>query len=249
MYDENHAQYANVRTGDILLFSGYSFPSLFVRLGTYSEWTHASIAVWLNTDNGRKLHMFEAARFNDEHCALQNSIGKGCRLINIEQVSHVYSKISVRHIGMNRDNEFFSKLMNFMQEFKGKPFPSSFFRIMLVNTGFFQRHNQDDGTILCSELCSLWLEKCGAFKPTIPNYPHYLAVPGHFCDDNKYLRTFSGPLCMLKDDGMDGTIRTAIAFIWFCSLILYILMAADDEKRYRYGHRRAHWKKNKKPEW
>src|SRR5665213_1536709 len=171
---EDHEQYKHVRTGDLLLFAGWWLPSLLVRAGTYSEWTHASVAVWLRTDQGRKLYMFEAARVNDEHCALQNGLGKGCRLINVEQVSHMYSRISVRPINVKRDKSFYVKLLEFMRQLQGKEFPTSFIRVVLVNAGLASRRSEDDGKIICSELCSLWLQKCGAFTPNVPNYPHYL---------------------------------------------------------------------------
>lgn len=242
---EDHAKYASVRTGDILLFAGWWFPSLLVRVGTYSEWTHASIAVWLKTDQGRRLYMFEAARINDEHCALSNGLGEGCRLIDIDQVSHAYSRMSVRPVSGSRDKPFYDKLLRFMREFKGKEFPTSFVRVALVNAGLAKRRTEDDGKILCSELCSVWLQRSEAFQPLeAASYPHYLAAPCDFAADVKYpTSTFAGPLCLLKDDGMDGAVRTSVAAIWVCSLFLYVLLGIEDEKRYRSGYVRARWKR------
>jgi hypothetical protein len=231
-------EYKNARTGDILLFSSWSIPSLLTRVGTYSEWTHTAIAVWLNTDQGKRLYMFEAARIDDEHCALVNGIGNGCRLVNIDQVKHLYSKIAVRQLDVSRDEAFYTKLKAFMRKYQGVGFPSNYFRVFLINTGLAKRKQDDDGKILCSELCSKWLEECGSIsKSEIVTKPHHLATPACFSKEERF-SNFDRPIHVMTDDGTDNAVRIAIGAVWVCSLFFYILLSVEDEQRYLTGYRR-----------
>jgi hypothetical protein len=243
MVDSSHAQYATVRSGDIILFSGWSIPAAAVRIGTYSEWTHSAVAVWLSTDEGRRLFFFEAARVADEPCALRDGrLGAGCRLVQADQVAYLYSKIAVRHVAVpTRGAQLREKLRSFLRENEGKAFPSGLTRVFLVNAGLAKRRAKDDGTILCSELCSTWLEWSGVLSPDfVRAHPHHLTTPAALAGDTYFPPgTFSGPMELLKDDGMDGAVRTGFAAVWLCSLFLYILLSVEDDKAYYAGERRG----------
>jgi hypothetical protein len=246
----SHAKYASVRTGDILLFSAWSLTSLFIRAGTYSEWTHAAIAVWLRTTEGRKLYLFESSRYDDEFCALRNDTGKGARLIGMDQIDVAYSRVAARPVNVARDEVFYDRLRRFMHEYKGSKFPTNFPRLFLVNTGIVRRRQDDDGMLLCSDLCSRWLEWSGVTsKEYVAAHPHHLVTPSCFSEDLRFPgSTFVGPLSLLKDDGMDNTVRISVGAVWICSLFLYVLLSIEDEQRYLDGERRrgTRWLENRR---
>jgi len=238
----SHFQYAKVRTGDILLFSGWTVPSIFVRFGTYSEWSHSAVAVWLKTTEGRRLYCFEAARVRDQPCALRNGeTNVGCRLVHMDQVAHFYAKIAFRPVNVKRDDAFYGKLRSFMKENQGKEVPKALARLFFVNVGWKKRSEEDRHSMLCSELCSQWLEYSGVVsREHATNNPHHLTAPQCFVEDVKFQEgTFSGHVEAVKDNGMGNAVKCAIIAVWACSLILYILMSVEDDVAYAKGKRRG----------
>ena len=242
-----HLQYSKAKTGDIILFSGWSLGAFAIRAVTYSEWTHAGVAVWLNTDVGRRLYIFEAASVNDEHCALMNDMGRGCRLVNIDQIMYNYRKVGIRKIPVKRDDEFYAKLREFIRVQKNREFPTHTLRFAMImaTSGMINRPKNGEGKMLCSEVCAAWLGHIGVIPTHISDhYPHYRATPECFVNDRAYPASlFDGPMQIVHDDGIDGTVRTAAIAVQVCSLFLYILLSVEDDTAYRNGHRRR--KKNR----
>jgi hypothetical protein len=237
----HYIPYSSIKTGDILLFSSWTLQSLVLRLGTGSEWTHAGIAVWLNTGDYRQLHVFEMSVINDSYCALAKGYSSGCRLVDICQVVGNYAKICSRRLNINRDKAFYEKLECLMNEYKGRQFQNNYIKLAMYNSGFFRRPATDtDNSIICSQLCAIWLDRLGLIPPSIvADYPHYRATPSNFFDCVIYPRTmFDGEPLIVHDNGMDNPINTTFFVIEMCSLFLYILLTVDDERSYRQGYRR-----------
>ena len=237
----SHVQYSKAHTGDILVFEGWSVTSMFVRFGTYSQWSHSGIAVWLKTTEGRKLYCFEAARVRDQPCALRNGeTNIGCRLVSMDQVAHFYSTIAVRPVNVKRNDEFYEKLKSFMRQNQGKEVPNRFARLFFINVGLMKRKEEDQHAMLCSELCSQWLEYCGVIsKEHVSANPHHLATPQSMTDDIRFPKdAFSSHVHTLKDNAMSNVVKYSIIAIWICSLFLYILASVEDDVNYAKGNRR-----------
>lgn len=230
-----------IKTGDVLLFSSWTLQSLVLRIGCGSEWSHAGIAVWLDTDQGRKLHVFEMSVIQDGYCALLKAYVSGCRLVDICQVIGNYAKICVRKLNIKRDKEFYEKLEILLNEYKGRQFQNNYIKLALYNSGLVKRPASDtDNSIICSQLCAIWLDRLGLIPASVVNdYPHYRATPGNFFDCIIYPKCmFDGPPVVVYDNQMDNPINTAFFVIEMCSLFLYILLTVDDERSYRQGYRR-----------
>jgi hypothetical protein len=229
-----HEEWCNIRTGDVVLLSGWSTPSILIRVGTYSEWTHAAIAVWLNTTEGRRLHLFEAARVRDQHCAIRQDTNVGCRLVDMDQVSCLYSKVAVRPLNVRRDRRLYDLLRAFMREHQGVEVPKELWRLFLVNTGIVNRNASDESGILCSELCSRWLERCELVSAEwVQAHPHHLATPRCLSGDERFpAEVFGGPLRLVRDDRMDNTVRCTLMMLWIASLVGYIFLSVEDERNY-----------------
>lgn len=240
----DHSRFHLVKTGDILLFSSWSITSLITKAGTFSHWTHAGIAVWLNTKSGRLLYVFEAGR-DDEYCAIANANGEGCRLVCMDQIDTRYTRMAVRNVPGTRDKKWFDTLNLFMHEYVGKPFRNNTLRLAVMNLGFSKAMKEDSETIFCSELASLWLERVGVISPEVlKEYPAYRITPANFSEDKIWpIGTFDSPPTSIHDNGIDGIIVITIFAIQMCSLFMYMLLTVEDEGKYRSGHRRR--KKNR----
>jgi hypothetical protein len=242
----DHSRFGLVKTGDILLFSSWSITSLITKAGTFSHWTHAGIAVWLETKAGRLLYVFEAGT-DDEFCALNDKKGEGCRLVCMDQIDTRYTRMAVRNVPGIRDKKWFDSLHGFMREYVGKPFRNNTLRLAVMNMGFAKAIKEDAETIFCSELAGLWLKRIGVLSDqTIQDYPPYRITPANFAEDKIWpINTFPNPPLSIHDNGVDGIIVITIFAIQMCSLFMYILFTVDDEGKYRSGHRRR--KQNRRP--
>jgi hypothetical protein len=236
-----YIQYKDIKTGDILLFSSWTLQALILRVGLWNEYSHSGIAVWLQTDEGTRLHVFEMSVINDSFCALKRGFASGCRLVDINQIVGNCSKICVRRLNIERDDDFYTKLNDLMMEYKDTQFENNYLRLALYNSGVIQRPASDtSNSIVCSQLCAIWLDKLGLIpKDIIADYPNYRATPPDFFNCNIYPETmFKGPPIIVYDSEIDTAVITAIVVIQLCSLFLYILLTVDDEKSYRGGYRR-----------
>lgn len=223
-----------IKTGDILVCSSWSITSLITKASTWSEWTHAGIAVWLKTNTGNVLHCFECGTDN-EYDALTDKDGEGCRLVNVEQISHRYSKIAYRPINIKRDATFFAKLRAFMETHKNRPFKANYIKLAVANLGIKTRDKPllgRDDPVFCSELVSMYLHHLGLLdNGTIMQYPHDRCTPKTFTIDILPQHIFSGRLTILHDNKMDDAIRMCLFVIQLCSLFLYILLTVELETK------------------
>jgi hypothetical protein len=233
-----HERFASVRTGDVLLFSGWNSAALVLRVATWSEYTHAAIAVWLRTAEGRRLHCFEAGP-----CPLPDVLrgGRpkaGCRLAPIDLIMEYYTRLAVRKIRVERDATFYATLRDFMREYHEKSF-RSMLQLAMLNGGLAGPPHGGDGNIFCSELCSTWLERVGVLKaPVLRDLPHHRSSPGAFAATRHHLRHVmlghnyvypddafeAETLVVHEDEGADEAAKANITAALIVGLLSYIAL-------------------------
>lgn len=240
----SHLKYNEARTGDIILFKSWSLLGLGTRIATRSEYNHAAIALWLDTKEGRRLHLLESSLQGEHDVLRQGEPRQGVSVVDIDQVMHKYDAMIVRKVKiLNRDNEFKQKLLDFIEKYRNYKFRKGIVRISLMNAGWVKPAVEEgeggDQEAYCSEFCALWLKHLGLVSDKEwEDFPTYRVCPGNFDDPNHFDGALLGdPICVY-DSGIDGTIKAAIFTIEMCSLFLYILLTVADEKRYQDGHRR-----------
>lgn len=228
----NHVKYGSVKTGDILLFSGWNIAAVILRIGTASEYTHAGIAVWLNTNEGPRLHCFEAGPCPLPDILSKGKLKMGCRLANVDLIMNYYNRLAVRKININRDERFYDTLRAFMKEYHSRDF-RSMFRLALLNGGLVGPPRQGDGSIFCSELCSTWLARIGLLKePILRSVPHHLSSPAFLSHDFVYpSNAFSGDTQIIDDENVEDIARTMISVTLIVSLLVYIAITVHYSKR------------------
>lgn len=236
----SHLKYNDARTGDIILFKSWSALGIGTRIATRSEYNHASIALWLDTAEGRRLHLLEAALQGEHDVLRQGEPRQGVSIVDIDQVLHKYDCMVVRKIRIpKRDNEFRQKLLEFIEKYRNYKFRKGVFSIGLMNAGWVKPKEEDENKVFCSEFCALWLHHLGLVSDKeMEEFPAYRVCPGTFDNPNHMNSALVGEPIILYDSGIDNTIKIAIFSIEMCSLFLYILLTVADERRYCEGHRR-----------
>lgn len=236
----SHLKYNEAKTGDIILFKSWSLLGLGTRVATRSEYNHASIALWLDTAEGRRLHLLEAALQEEYDVLRQGEPRKGVSIVDIDQVLHKYDCMVVRKVRITqRDAEFKNKLLEFIEKYRNYSFRKGIVSIGLMNAGWIQPKDNEVKQVFCSEFCALWLHHLGLVpQQEIDDFPAHRVCPGTFDNPNHFNSALVGDPIVLYDSKIDGTIKTAIFAIEMSALFLYILLTVADEKRYSEGHRR-----------
>lgn len=162
-----------VRTGDTLLFSNEpQRGSLLIVTSTRSRWTHVGIAVWRN----RNLMIFESTYGSPAYDNLTGEVRRGVRLSNLVDLLPRYNTIHVRTINLTRTPDFYSKLDEFMEIWKGGSYVS------FIKIPFIPYFKFEDPGVSCSELVARYFKFIGLFddKPDLDNYYIKSFLPHHF---------------------------------------------------------------------
>lgn len=171
-----------VKTGDIFLFSNEpQRGSLLIISSTRSVWTHVGIAVWTN-DTPSKLCIFESTFGAPAYDILTGTVRKGVRLTELRLIAANYKIIHVRSSNITRDSDFYTKLDEFMNLWKGTNYVS-YFKIPLIPYVCFE-----DPGVSCSELVARYFDYIGLFagKPQLQNQCIKNFLPKDFAPNYNY---------------------------------------------------------------
>lgn len=159
-----------VRTGDILLFSGWESVQSMIKLATGAKWNHVGIAVWLDFSRTNtlsdaptivqaysetaSLYVYESN--NDFQLDfILNTTKDGVRLAPIGIYDHTQERIAVRRLKFTRTPQFYADFWQFMVKNVYRSYESSTLSLF----GSTIRHSIQDrsSTVFCSELVAEYL--------------------------------------------------------------------------------------------
>lgn len=182
-----------IKTGDIILCSNSSRIAMGIQLTTISRWNHVGIAVWLEKE--------EILRLNPGNCGKQKRYdlklyclesnddlnydhwdGKwtaGVRLTDYDALCRKYETLGYRSVAHTQSpDEISRKLWKFIEEHIGYNYYNDRLKLVLSAFDYFSKDPAEG--YFCSQLCALWLQKCGLLEDRPAH--HYL--PGDFSDDS-----------------------------------------------------------------
>lgn len=162
-----------IRTGDVFLFGNEpQRGSLLIMSSTGSRWTHTGVAVW----RGDNLMVFESTYGSKAFDELTGEVRRGVRLSSILDIKNKYNIFHIRKTNVERTPEFYTKLEEFMELWKGKNYVS-FYKIPLIPYVCFE-----DPGVSCAELVARYFDYVGAFdgKPALQNKCIKNFLPAHF---------------------------------------------------------------------
>ncbi len=173
---------AVVRTGDLLLFEGHGIGSFFIRLGTWSSYTHVAL-VDRTILNGKEevVLLWESVRQPDGcKCILKNSIHSGARLVGMRERIESYMDESINgrinvcciklEWGTCADDfidKAFVELHKFEDQVVGASFESNKLTMARTsdNISWIAGKNQKDlSEYFCSELVAETFQRMGIMR-------------------------------------------------------------------------------------
>ena len=144
----------NLKTGDVLLFSGRGFASWAIRIRTWNAISHVGMVYRI----GNAVMVWESTR-------LTGRDGVQISLLSVRGRKYK-GKIKVRRLHVSRDNQFYKTFDKVRQETKGKKYERHWWE--LWGSVAFWKNKVCLTYIFCSELLGLMLKRWGFFKRDFP---------------------------------------------------------------------------------
>lgn len=190
----NFSNLEKIETGDILIYSSINNTSFGISFLTKSIYTHVGIAIWADVDINlkinektnfnniynkdqinKKLFIFETDMGHSKFDYIKlKSITNSARLIAVdENLKNVY-KIYVRKLNIPRTDEFYTKLYNFIYEYKDTPYEKDNITIFSIMLGINKRDKNDKlKSAICTEIVYEYITKISNLNINKVYYPKY----------------------------------------------------------------------------
>jgi len=167
---------SQLKTGDVLLFSGKSGISEGIKFFTLSKWSHVGIVYKFESDLDPKGSIFswESTTLCDVADADTGKLTQGVQRVELsERLERCFAtgyEISVRQLSEPLSNEMVRKLNDFRHEVSGRPYEKN--RIDLIKAawdGPFGKNKEDLSSLFCSELVAEAFQRMGLLGQTKPS--------------------------------------------------------------------------------
>ena len=163
---------SELKTGDVLLFSGKGFVSWLIKLATFSQYSHVGMVYVI----GRGVYCWESTSISKHRDGVQISLLSN-RLLSYK------GTVSVRRLETNRDSDFYNSLEDFRQQVKGRKYEQNIWELM--GAALPWRNTVNLVTIFCSELVAAAWQRMKVLKDDKPSNEYTPADfgSGNICED------------------------------------------------------------------
>ena len=159
----------NLKTGDIVLFSGMGRISDLIKFFSGSKWSHIGLVV--KSDDIDMVLLWESTSLNSVNDIESGTAKNGVQLVALsERIAKYDGEISVRHFQSEITQDMRNALKQFRKESKNKPYEKSRLELAfsLIDVGWFTNNEEDFSSMFCSELVAEALEKMGIMNGDLP---------------------------------------------------------------------------------
>ncbi len=190
---------SEMRTGDILLFSGNGLISRGIQAITGSPWSH--VALVLEVPLYDFVCCFESTTLSDIPDLTTGAPVKGVQLVPLSQRLDTYDgdKIAWRRVEARRTPAMIAAALAVRQEFAGRPYEENQLELIrsALDTFTLKQNQPDASSVFCSELAAILWQRMGWMKPLSPNE----FTPADFAGDGLPVAAgvSLGPVAMLKN--------------------------------------------------
>ena len=174
----------DLRTGDIILFSGKGGISHAIKLTTNSKWSHVGMV--LRLPESQAAFLWESTTLTNLKDAIDGRVKRGVQLVLLSDRVRTYDgEASIRHLhGYTVDNHSYLNLMQFRQEVRGRAYEQD--KLELIRAAYDGPfgHNQEDlSSLFCSELVAEAYQRLGLLQQPPQGLPSNEYTPRDFARD------------------------------------------------------------------
>jgi hypothetical protein len=165
-----------LKTGDILLFSGKGGISEGIKFFTLSKWSHVGIVYRFDDPRDAKGSIFcwESTTLSNLQDADTGKLTKGVQRVELsERLERCFAsgyEVSVRPLAKSLTDDMIRALNDFRHEVSGRPYEKD--KIELLKTayeGIFGNNKEDLSSLFCSELVAEAYQRMGLLTEKMPS--------------------------------------------------------------------------------
>jgi len=159
----------NLKTGDIVLFSGNSWASSFIKFFSGSKWSHIGLVV--KVDDYDITLVWESTTLTDIPDITTGSPKKGVQTVPLSSRHKTYDgKMAVRHLNTSITATMKSNLCTLRKQLMGRPYEQSEIELASSLLDFGKFDNKEDlSSLFCSELVAESLQCMGIIPDKYPS--------------------------------------------------------------------------------
>ncbi len=165
-----------LKTGDIILFSGKGGISDGIKFFTVSKWSHVGMVYRLDNPLDPESSMFcwESTTLSDIKDADTGKLTKGVQRVELsERLERCFSKgyeISVRLLSETLTDDMILALNNFRHEVSGRPYEKDKIELLkAAYEGVLGDNKEDLSSLFCSELLAEAYQNMGLLTEKVPS--------------------------------------------------------------------------------
>ncbi len=177
---------SDLKTGDIVLFSGDKGIAPFIKLFTRSKWSHVGmvylrdgdVCLWEATKIGKVVDSEKGKKINGVQLPLLS-----------ERIRRFSGEVAIRSISEGFDQDMLKKLFNFRQRVKGRKYEKRKLDLLLsvydgifIPEGFVPDASNDLSSFFCSELIAETYREVGLLLSPQPSSEY---TPADFAENGK----------------------------------------------------------------
>lgn len=159
-----------LKTGDLVLFSGVDAYSRLVKVGTNSRWSHVGLIV--ESPHHDFLTMWESSIREDTIDVEVGEHREGVRLVSFpDRVKAFEGEVSIRQLnGDALTNDNLKDLSDLMDELRGRAYERNKFELIkAANELAFRNTEEDLSSLFCSELVAEAYQRLGLLTEQKPS--------------------------------------------------------------------------------
>ncbi len=173
----------DLKTGDIVLFSGKGLVSAGIKAVTNSEWSHVGMV--LRVPEYNFVCIWESTTLNKIEDLTTNTLRRGVQLIMLSDRLRSYAgKVAVRHLlggELSADQQMM--LLDLRQEVAGRAYEQDEWELIKsAYDGPFGKNSEDLSTLFCSELIAEAYQRLGLLNEVEPSNEY---TPADFSEKNE----------------------------------------------------------------
>ena len=166
---------SQLKTGDILLFSGKGGISEGIKFFTLSKWSHVGMVYRLDDSRDAKSSIFcwESTSLSNLRDADTGKLTKGVQRVELsERLERCFAsgyEISVRPLAKGLSDDMVRALNDFPHEVSGRPYEKDKIELLkAAYDGIFGDNREDLSSLFCSELVAEAYQRMGLLTEKVP---------------------------------------------------------------------------------
>jgi hypothetical protein len=166
----------DLKTGDVILFSGKGGISDGIKFFTLSKWSHIGIVYRFNDslDENSSVFCWESTTLSNLEDADTGKLTKGVQRVELsERFEKCFAsgyEIAIRQLSQSLTDDMIRQLNNFRCEVSGRPYEKH--KIELLRSaydGIFGENKEDLSSLFCSELVAEAYQRMGLLTEELPS--------------------------------------------------------------------------------